>query len=215
MRLTQAYVLKASEGAQSIHQNLLLTELAIAHAKKTDFSDTKIKFSSEKTSGDDVITKLKNRISWEISRAKITDILTLKTDSKAPIFYEIREKNVLEAPALFPAQDSEYLQISQKIEKIFEDAGVDDSGDYRLREEVSDNYLEQNMLYKVTIQVSVTNTNDHKWKNIITKISPLSGAEIFFPAERPKDFLRKIFKWDFAKVNFQKHAILVEKIGSQ
>ena len=36
MRLIQAYVLKASEGAQSIHQNLLLTELAIAHAKKTD-----------------------------------------------------------------------------------------------------------------------------------------------------------------------------------
>ena len=189
MRLIHTYVLKASEGAQSIHQNLLLTELAIAHAKKTDIPDTKIKFSSEKISGEDVITKLKNRISWEISRAKIADILTLKTDSKTPIFYEIREKNILEAPALFPAQDSEYLKISQKIEKIFEEAGLDENGEYRLREEISDNYLEQNALYKATIEVYVTDTYDKKWKNIITKISPLSGAEVFAPTERPKDFL--------------------------
>ena len=95
----------------------------------------------------------------------------------------------MEAPALFPAQDSEYLKISQRIEKIFEEAGLDENGEYRLREEISDNYLEQDALYKATIEVSVTDTYDKKWKNLITKISPLAGAEIFFPTERPKDFL--------------------------
>ena len=189
MHLIRIYVLKASENTLSIAYNLMLAELAIAHAKKTDIPDTKIKFSSEKITGEDIITKAKNRLLWEISRAKIDDQITLKTDSKAPIFYEIREKNVLEAPALFPAQDSEYLQISEKIEKIFEEAGLDENGEYRLREEVSGNYLKQNALYKATIEVSVTNTNNKKWKNVMTKISPIAGAEIFFPTERPKDFL--------------------------
>lgn len=162
--------------------------LALSHSKIVNQKDVTIKMVSEKISAEDTITKGKNIVFWQIPREKISEKIHISTKNNQPIFYEIREKNYLEAPSLFVEKESEFLKISQKIQKINEFAGVDENGNFCSVSDVLGNYLEKNSLYKVTISAEIKNFYNNLGTLSIWVYYP-NNAKIFPIDRRLETFL--------------------------
>ncbi len=116
------HFIKTTSGISSIYEKYETILLALIHAHVVSVSDATVKFSSDKITAEEKLS-LKTKISfWKISREKLGTTGKIITENKTPIFYEIREKNYLEAPSLFISKESQFLKISQKVEKIDESA---------------------------------------------------------------------------------------------
>lgn len=209
--ILRAYFIKSSSGISSLWEKNELVLLAIAHSNVVLTSDAKVKFSAEKIAAEGVISKNTKIISWPLIREKIALWGKIITENKTPIFYEIREKNYLEVPSLFSEKESEFLKISQKIEKVDEKSGVDETGKFRKFENISGNFLEKNGLYRVKISVHIQNTVGSQWSDIIMRTYTFPWSEIFIPERNLQAFLWDSFPLDFAKISRKDNYLMLEK----
>lgn len=152
---------------------------------------------------------------WNESRKKFGDSIEFVKEQNSETFYNIREKNVLDAPSLFPARDSLFLRIEQKIQKIDESAGFRENGQFLVAENVNDNILEKNALYKATITIKIVNTGGKKYKNFVLKIYTLPNASIFIPMKNGEQIFGKTFDFPFRFVTQKDEYLLIEGDGGQ
>lgn len=176
-----------SSGISSLREKLSLVKMAIIHAQKKPKTPVNVSVNSSILSAKDLLNQEKKLASWNFSREKLSGNITIKSEKKIPIFYEITEQNYLEAPSIFAEKISENLKTSTKIEKIYENSAIDENGEFSLREEMSDNNLTKNQLYKATIIVDVMGMNDEKWEDVIIKMSIPSASEVFLPKNQDKN----------------------------
>lgn len=178
---------KKSSGISSIREKISLVKMAIIHAQKKPKTPVNANMNSSILSAKHLLNQENKLASWSFSREKLSGHISIKSEKKIPIFYEITEQNYLEAPSIFAEKFSENLKTSTKIEKIYENSSIDENGEFSLREEISDNNFVKNQLYKVTVAVEVMNTNNQKWEDVIAKISIPSASEVFLPKNYTKN----------------------------
>lgn len=118
---------------------------------------------------------------WKFEREKIREKIEIASERKFPLYYEFSEKNFLEASALFLEKFSEHIRVTTNIEKIYENAGINESGEFALREEISENILQKNTLYKAKTTISLQNMEGKKSEDMIVKIFLPNFAEVYIP----------------------------------
>lgn len=205
--------LGTSNAIFSVSEMVELIDLALIHNQKISSNPAKIALQSGIITASDDLNSEKKIISWNLESSKLSDIISLSTSGKWEIFYAIFEENILEAPALFPSRNSDFLETTTTIEKVYEMAWFDENWNYRASEKISDNNLEKNTLYKATTLVKVKNMKDKKWKNLALKIFTFPGSEIFYQNKKTEKI---IFEKNFnlQKIKPYNYFLQAEKEGS-
>lgn len=88
---------------------------------------------------------------------------------------------------MFLEKFSEHLRVTTNIEKIYENAGMNENNEFALREEISENILQKNTLYKAKTTILVQNTEGKKPEDVIVKIFLPNFAEVYIP-QNQKNF---------------------------
>lgn len=162
----------ASDGADtsSIQEKLYRIQAIISHMRRTRNIPVTANFFSLGLSGKAELTPEKNIFLMTHPREIFQSKITLTPENKKTLYYELYEKNILEAPQLFPEKNSDILSIHRSLkEKTTE-------------ETVSfDTPLKKGSSYSVYTELSLTGAANTSWKNLVLKIPKTAVATTTFP----------------------------------
>lgn len=164
-----------------IDEKLWRLQVALRHAEKSPNSTINAKMISGNISAKTLLDAKNPLQFWKFEREKIREKIEITSERKFPLYYEFSEKNFLEAPALFLEKFSEHLRVTTNIEKIYENAGMNESGEFALREEISENILQKNTIYKAKTTIFLQNMEGKKSEDVIVKIFLPNFAEVYIP----------------------------------
>lgn len=182
------FFLQKNSDISGILEKMWLIKTAVLHNEKSPNTSVNSVVELLPTISAKIFLNNENTLQTEeFERNKIRGNIVIKSEKKIPLYYEILEKNFLDAPSIFREKISENLKISTKIEKIYENGGLNPDGEFALRETFTGNILDKNTLYKATATIQVHNTQWKKWEDIIAKIFLPQFGELYINEKFSKD----------------------------
>lgn len=123
-KILQDIFTQKSSDISSLREKTETIRTAYIHATNSPNTTVNAKFSSLSITGNAPLSRETPRYFWSAERSKIAGNLKIESEKKIPIYYEIREKNTLQAPSIFPEKVSNFLSTNTIIEKVYTDGSI-------------------------------------------------------------------------------------------